>query len=136
MSRRLSLILPLILVALSAATSCDAWGQRAKKKREAAYQAALQSYSEVLRPGMTRKNLEDYLRGKGTGFQQMCCVDERSAYADLVRIGKEKHPWYCSEHNVYVAFQFAAVEPHDALHAYDSDVLKRVTIFHWLEGCL
>ena len=66
----------------------------------------------------------------------MCCVEERSAYADLVKIGKEKVPWFCSEHSVYAAFQFAAPEPHDIPHAHDSDVLKKITIFHWLEGCL
>lgn len=85
---------------------------------------------------MTRKNVEDYFRSKDIHVTQMCCIDERTAYADLVRIGKEKHPWYCSEHNVYVAFQFAAVEPHTSFRAHDSDVLKKVTIFHWLEGCL
>jgi hypothetical protein len=136
MSRRSLLIVTLVLVALSAVAIRHAWGQRAQRKREAAYQSALQSYSEALKLGIARKSLEDYLRTKGTAFQQMCCIDERSAFAALVEIGKEKHPWYCNEHNVYIAFQFVAVEPHDVFRAYDSDVLKRVTIFHWLEGCL
>jgi hypothetical protein len=92
---------------------------------------------------MTSKNVEAYLRAKGVTFGQLCswgegelCIDERSAYADLVKIGKEKHPWYCEEHSVYIAFQFAAVEPHKGWEAYDSDTLKRVTIYHKLEGCL
>ncbi len=125
-----------ILVALSAAAICDAGKKHAQSKREVAYKSALNSYSTALKPGMTRKEVEDYLRGNAVGFQQMCCIDERSAFADLVKIGKEDAPWYCSEQNIYVAFQFAGVEPHEDLKVSDSDTLKRVTIFRWLEGCL
>ena len=125
-----------VLLVLLASGNREALGQNAQQKREAAYQAKLQPYSDVLKPGMTRKSVEDYLRAKSVAFGQLCCVDERSTSADLVKIGKEKHPWYCEEHNVYIAFQFAAVEPHKGWEAYDSDTLKRITIFHKLEGCL
>jgi hypothetical protein len=53
-----------------------------------------------------------------------------------VRIGKEHHPWYCEEHIVYVAFQFAATEPHGDARLSDSDVLKRITVWHHLQGCM
>jgi hypothetical protein len=126
----------LVLIALFATAVSDAQAQSAKQKRENAYQAKLQSYSDALKPGMTRKDVEDYLRAKGTAFRQLCCIDERSAFAELVKIGKDKHPWCCEEHNVYIAFQFAAVEVHKDYQAYDSDMLKKITIFHKLEGCL
>src|SRR5690242_4549421 len=131
----------LIVVALTVVSSSVAairyvLERRARQRRESAYQSALKSYSQVFRPGMTRKDVEGQLRAKGTAYQQMCCVDERSAYADLVRIGKEKAPWFCSEQNIYIALQFGAVEPHEPWRIYDSDVLKRVTVFRWLEGCL
>ena len=115
----------------------NALGQNAKQRREATYQSTLHAYSEDLKPGMTRKEVEDYLHAKSTPYVTMCCVDERSAMADLVRIGKEKHPWYCSEHVVYIAFQFVD-EPFDGHHSShrDSDKLKAVTIHHSLEGCL
>jgi hypothetical protein len=118
-------------------TNLDAWGQSAKQKREAGYQEALQSYSEALKLGATRKSVEDYFQTNGTKYQKMCCVVERSAYAELIKIGEEKHPWYCSEHNVYIAFQFVD-EPHKGLQFSDkdSDKLKSITIYHWLEGCL
>ncbi len=116
-------------------TVCDAAGPNAQKKREAAYQATLQSYSDVLNPGMTRKYVEDYLRSKGVTLQQLCCIDERSAFADLLKIGTEKHPWYCSEHEVYAAFQFLATVAHTLPVAHDSDTLKSITILHKLEGC-
>ena len=85
---------------------------------------------------MTRKEVEDYLHAKNISFGQLCCIDERGAYAGLFKIGKEGHSWYCEQHTVYIAFQFAAVKPRDALKADDLDMLKRVTIFHELDGCL
>jgi hypothetical protein len=127
----------LIVVALSATTFGCALRKRAQEKREVTYESALRAYSEVLKPGMTRREVEDYLRAKNIEFRQMCCVeDERTAYADLTKVGKEHVPWYCERHNVYVAFQFAAVEAHKPAEARDSDALKKITIFHWLEGCL
>jgi hypothetical protein len=68
----------------------------------------------------------------------MCCIDERNAYVDLIQIGKEKAPWYCGENNVYVAFQFAAVNrPAQSLDLKaDTDTLRDITVFHWLENCL
>ena len=126
----------LALIVLFVVSNCNTWGQSKQKKREAAYEAVLHSYTEVIKPGMTRKELEDYLHAKGTAFQQFCCNDEKSVFSDLVRIGKEKHPWYCSEHNVYIEFQFAMVEPHFPIRIRDSDTLTKITIFHHLEGCL
>ncbi|HEY4951010.1 MAG TPA: hypothetical protein VIH88_11795 [Candidatus Acidoferrales bacterium] len=117
-------------------TVCNAAGPNAQKKREAAYQATLLSYSDLLKPGMTRKYVEDYLRSKGAIVQQLCCVEEKSALADLLKVGTQKHPWYCEEHNVYIAFQFVAIEPHKPWEAYDSDTLKSIAIFHRPEGCL
>jgi hypothetical protein len=58
MSTRRSLTAALVL-ALSAAPVGNAGGQGAKQKREAAYQSALQSYTEALKPGMARKDVED-----------------------------------------------------------------------------
>jgi Na+-transporting NADH:ubiquinone oxidoreductase subunit NqrC len=70
---------------------------QARKKREAAYQTALLSYTQVLKPGMTRKEVEDYLHGRKVNFQQMCCVDatelsNRHSWDDLTKIGKEDPP--------------------------------------------
>ena|SRR6266403_905375 len=124
-----------LLVLLVTPFGCS-WRKQARNEREARYQSALSSYLEVIKEGMTRKDVEDYLNAHQTAFRQLCCIDERSAFADLVKIGKEHHPWFCEEHNVYVAFQFAAVDPHSPFRAHDSDVLKRITIFHHLDGCM
>jgi hypothetical protein len=108
-----------------------------ERKREAAYQRALLLYSNDIKPGLSRKQVESYLHGKNAAYRHMCCVGKhQAAWADLVRIGQEGAPWFCEENNVYVAFEFAAVEQHDFWEARDSDRLEQVSIFHWLEGCL
>jgi hypothetical protein len=57
----------------------------------------------------------------------------KSQYADLVKIGEESPPWYCSEEYVYVALEFASSEP---LKQDDSDLLERIEIFQPDSGCL
>jgi hypothetical protein len=112
----------------------------AKKKREAAYQSALEAYSQSLRPGLTRKEVETYFRAGGIKFGQMGWVEERpeerTAFADLVKIGEEDAPWYCSERYVHIAFEFAATEPHKPWIVSETDMLKKVLIFRSDGGCL
>jgi hypothetical protein len=71
----------------------------------------------------------------------MCCVDRkefsRGVYDDLVKIGQEDAPWFCSEKNVYVALEFIGPERHSvgpSAEAYDT--LTTITIYRWLEGCM
>jgi len=130
-----------ILMALGTLVTCSsgcAARGKAQQQREDRYQAALASYSEVLKPGMTRKEVEDYLRAKNVTFEHIIGhgLDDPGPWADLIRIGHEHHPWYCEAHNVYVAIHFTKTEPHDNYQAFDSDAVKKLTIFHWLEGCL
>jgi Iap family predicted aminopeptidase len=103
-----SLLMP---VALRAFLLFAVSSQSYEEKHDAAYPRTLASYSKILKLGMKRKDVEDYLRSKGIAFQRMCCVEEKTTLADLVKIGKERHPWCCSNHNVYVAFEFASTEP-------------------------
>jgi hypothetical protein len=107
-------------------------------EHKALYQAKLQEYANVLKVGMNRKDVQSYLHSKGINFRQMCCVDEKDAFADLVLIGKEKPPFYCGEFNAYIAFQFAASEPRSKsmILSADSDVLTRITIYFWPENCV
>jgi hypothetical protein len=137
---------PLLIVFVLATIGVGVWHysqRQAQKKRQAGYQLAVRSYSRALKPGMTRKEVENYLRTKNEAFQQTCCVDPketrvRSSWDDLLKIGEEDTPWYCSENNVYVAFQFA---DHERRHDYairddDLDTLRAVTLYQTLEGCL
>jgi hypothetical protein len=118
--------------------------KQAQKRREATYQSELRSYSQALKPGTKRKEVEDYLRSKNPDFSQMCCVEpsdsaKRHTWDDLVKIGEEEHPWFCSEHFVYVAFRFAdhvQIENGYSFKDDDSDTLKTLSIFHQFGGCL
>jgi len=114
--------------------------KRSQQKRDVAYQTALRSYSEVFKPGMTRKEVEDFLRARNKVFRHRCCVDIKKSmdvWDDLVKIAQEDAPWVCSEKNIYIAFQFAGTEPHPTPPSVEpSDKLTAVTIYPWLEGCL
>jgi hypothetical protein len=113
---------------------------QAQAKRETTYQAALRSYQQTLKPGMNRKEVEEYLRLKNISFRQMCCVEDHSkkSWDDLTKIGEEKAPWFCGDNNVYIAFQFTdhPEEKETWWRANDLDGLRSVTIFHWSENCL
>jgi|SRR5690348_1800882 hypothetical protein len=117
---------------------------REQIRRQTEYQAALSEYIQALKPGMTRRQVEDYIQSNNAKFTHTCCVDssetaKRHTWDDLVRIGQEEHPWFCSEHNVYIAFQFTDHEQQNAgfqMEDNDLDKLKAVTIYHSMEGCL
>jgi hypothetical protein len=117
--------------------------QRLQAKREAAYASALRSYTDVLKPGMTRKEVEDYFHANKIEIGQMCCVDfknsaGRQSWDDLAQIGREGAPWFCGRHSVYIAFQFTDHEKHPAGMTVDDDLdtLRAITVYHALEGCL
>ncbi len=117
------------------------WKKQAREKREIGYQSALRSYSQVLKPGTTRKEVEDYLRTKNTQFSQMCCVDPREfrkgVWDDLTKVGEEDAPWYCSSDSVYIAFQFTGKRREDAMWQGDpADTLRNIRVYHQLETCL
>jgi hypothetical protein len=91
---------------------------------------------------MTRREVEEYLRTRNVRFRQMCCVEtsqrfSTNVYDDLAKIGQEDAPWFCSEKNVYVAFQFTGSQGNTTGPAADaSDRLRTISIYSWLEGCL
>jgi hypothetical protein len=131
----------LILLALvTDAVGCVSAKRAARlaDEREAFYQATLRTYSEAFQLGMTRKDVEAYLRRKGKPFKQMCCMERsgKNAYDDLTKIGEESHPWYCEAHNVYIGFEFVSAGSHEFPEAHESDTLTKIMVYHWLEGCL
>ena len=141
--RRYWRLLAAIAVVLSAVIGIhNLREKRAQAKRDAAYQMTLHSYSATLKPGMTRKEVEDYFHANGIVFRQMCCVDCKSSkwvWDDLAKIAQEDAPWFCSEKNIYIAFQFAGLRSPDRATGWDaeaSDKLTAVSLYPWLEGCL
>ena len=114
-------------------------------EREINYQIVLAKYSSALKPGMIREQVEQHLQTGGTRFRQMCCVANfrgqhmslaGAGWDDLVKIGEERGPWFCSENNVYVAFEFNPKSKDELADTNGSDILKRVSVFHQLERCL
>ena len=119
--------------------------RRKAAEREAYYQTVLANYTGELTPGMTREQVEQRLRTDGRRFKQMCCVANfrgqhvsflDAGWDDLVKIGEESTPWFCSENNVYIALEFNPKSKRELSKTNDSDILKRVSVFHQLEGCL
>lgn len=76
-------------------------------RRNAQYHAILKTYSDVLRPGMKRSDVENYfIMSKNVSFN-------RGASEDIVEIAHEKAEWVCQEQLVYLIFEFDAVEPNE-----------------------
>jgi hypothetical protein len=132
-------------VAIGVGFAVEVQDRHAKAERERRYQAVLAQYAVELKPGMTREQVETYLHINGKGVRQMCCVAsfkgeyvslDQAAYDDLVRIATESAPWVCSENNVYIAFQFNPKSQSESSNTNGSDILKRISVFHQLEGCL
>ena len=130
----------IVVVACGVTSIVSRRNARLALEREAQYQAWLRSYSEAFPIGVTRNEVEAYLRGNGRPFRQMCCMPDGATgrpLDDLTQIGAEPHPWNCSEHNVYIGFAFVPkglrlADP----SSNDTDILMEIRIFHWLEGCL
>lgn len=114
----------------------------AKQIREATYEAKLRSFTQVLEPGMTRKQVQDYLHTNNVTYSEGCCVVfdksvHRQSFDDWVKVGKEHH-WYCHENWVYIAFQFndyGTRSPEWLIKDNDLDTLKSITIYEEVGGC-
>ena len=114
-------------------------------ERDASYQSVLAKYTGELKLGTIREQVEQHLQTDGRRYRQMCCVAnfrgqyvslKGAGYDDLVKIGEESAPWFCSENNVYIAFEFNPKSRGELSDTNGSDILKRVSVFHQLEGCL
>ena len=76
-------------------------------RRAAQYRAILKAYTEVLKPGMKRSEVENYfVMSKYVSFS-------RAASEDIVEIGHEKAGWVCQEQVIYLTFEFDRGEPSD-----------------------
>jgi hypothetical protein len=146
--KRLKVLTILAVVVLSTLSLWFMQSVRNRRKaaeREARYQVVLDQYASNLKPGMNREQVERYLQTNGKRFRQMCCVaDFRGVHAslvtggwdDLIKIAGETTPWFCSENNVYIALEFNPKSQSELPDTNGSDILKRVAIFHQLEGCM
>lgn len=100
-------------------------------RRNALYHRALKAYSDVLKPGMRRSEVEKhFIMSKYVSFNRECCVGpKRGTFDDLVEIAHEPEGWFCQEQVVYAAFEFAAVEPKREWVADPGDRLVRTSLY-------
>jgi hypothetical protein len=129
--KRCLLSLVLLSVSLGALGGCVA--RRTK--------AAFVSYSQVLKPGMTRKDVEDHLRANKVQFTYMCCVEAslKHSYDDLIKIGTRHFPVPCGDQSYYVALIFNDQTEHPPARfrkADDLDRLRSITTVDWVDDCV
>jgi hypothetical protein len=85
--------------------------------RNAQYNATLKTYSDVLKPGMKRSDVENYfIMSRYVSFN-------REDSEDTVEIAHERAGWLCQEQLVYLTFEF---EPKKQLVADPGDSLVRI----------
>jgi hypothetical protein len=95
----------------------------------------LEIYSKALQPGMTCKEVEEYLHSTNTQFgRTLTAYGERreSQWADLVDIEEEATCWFCFKEYVHIALEFAPVNPPGRLE--DTDTLQRIEIYRVTDG--
>lgn len=89
---------------------------------------------------MPRKELEAYLKRKNISYVHSFAPPPGAfLYADLVKIGEEKPPWFCNRLDIFIAFEFEAVEFHDVkryIYELPSDKLTKVFLLPRLGSCL
>jgi hypothetical protein len=125
-----------IVLAIFGAAARNHMKSVAREKREIVYRSVLQKYSAELALRSRRPEVESYLRARGADFSWIYTAfggRRKSQYADVVKIGEESAPWYCSDAYVYIAFEFSGAEDYKQS---DSDVLERIEIFRPYSGCL
>lgn len=99
-------------------------------RRDAQYRAILKTYSDVLKPGMTRGEVENYfIMSRYVSFDKGCIRPNCGAYADLVEIGRENAGWVCQDQIVSAAFEFATAEPDTKWVDSPGDRLVRISLF-------
>lgn len=95
-----------------------------------------------LKPGVSRKEVEDYLRARNIEFGHACCAATIlnsysanrplvDAFDDWVPLRGEKRPWPCGTADVYIAFEFNRLQPSigsKRIAANDTDTLEGIHI--------
>jgi hypothetical protein len=129
--RLISLIVAVILIS----TALTVLSRRRSIRNAERETLALDIYSKALQPGMTRKEVEEYLHSKNIRFgRTLTAYGERreSQWADLVEIEEEATCWFCFQEFVSVALEFAPMNPPGLPE--DTDILQRIEIHRVTDG--
>lgn len=106
------------------------------KHDDAHYDSALSPYLRDLKPGVSRKQVEDYLRSRNIPFGYGCCAAPNRAYYDYaeddsIQLREEVRPWPCGTTDVYIAFVFKPQQPYTGgvFRASERDTLTGIHIW-------
>jgi len=134
--KRLFIVGSLFVIALAIYAGVSSMrAKRAEQRRQDAYQATVASYRSSLAPGMSRKQVEEFLHMREEEFTRFPAYREDSAYADLVKIGEEKDGWYCGPGSVNVAIRFETATNRRVLED-PSDTVTGVALFKLFQDCM
>jgi hypothetical protein len=139
----------LISLALTATSQGCASRQQVQAKHEAGDQAVLRKYMDDFKPGVTRKEVEDYLQAKGVHFSRYgdmklyrplvsgakAVTPNLAAWSDMIRIRNEHVAWLCGDGVVFIAIQFEASEDPHSTVAQGSDRLTEVGLYYLPPDC-
>jgi len=119
------------------------------KHDDAHYSFVLSPYLRDLKPGVSRREVEDYLHTRNIEFRSGCCAamefhsydpnrPRANASEDWVRLPDEKPPWPCGYASFYIIFEFKRLRPSSAperIAANDTDTLEGVHILKTNNNC-
>jgi hypothetical protein len=102
--------------------------------------AAVATYSQDLKPGMTRKEVEDYFRANKISFRHRCCGGGSNEHSldDFIEIGTQHIPVPCGDSTSYVVFIYDAQTWHPPAglpQADDRDTLRSITTISEVDDC-
>ena len=119
------LTVAVLLIALGLSCERDE-ERRGARARRAIYQQTVKEFSDALKQGTARSEVESYLRSRDRKFERSSRLsNSASGAADLVKIGAEKPPWYCNRVDIFVALKFSW-----------TDKLQDVDLYSELVDCL
>jgi hypothetical protein len=126
MKPRNVVILVIVLVAAFAWTISLYRETHLRKIRDAQHQVILNSYSNELKPGMTRSEVEDLLHQKNMPFSRVRFG--ASGLDDLVTIGREDSTVVCTHNEMDMRLHFTSSYTQPDLKGFPTDKLEYVKL--------
>jgi hypothetical protein len=127
------IILFALLIVTSAIALYRAWSSHSRKdlaKREVFYRERLEQYSLILKPGMTRREIDDGLNRRGISFIT------RSG-DDLIELAHEPSPHCCCSYElISVAVYYESPRSNPDFTYKPTDRVRAVDLDRWPQDCL
>jgi hypothetical protein len=93
-------------------------------------QSTLRTHGRIFKPGMKRKEVEEYLQLKNIEFSRL-------SQEDLIKIGEDdSHSWFCGKPDVFAQFRFIALPRQERQIDADGDSLEKIEIIRRASGCV